>query len=154
MLGAWGVRGHLKVHPLAPPDVLAAGRTVHLKATPHKIEQSKSHQAVYHLKLAGITRREDAARLRGLYLEVPEAELPPAGEGAYYHYQLIGLQVEATTGEPLGRIDEVRSAGGNDVFVVRGGGREVLVPAVDEIVVEVSIADGRMVIEAVPGLLD
>jgi 16S rRNA processing protein RimM len=154
VLGAWGVRGHLKVHPLGPPEVLAAGRTVYLNGTAHTIEQAKPHQAIYHVKLAGISNREGAAAFRGLYLEVPEADLPPAGKDAYYHYQLIGLRVETTTGEPFGRVDEVRSAGGNDVFVVRGAGREVLIPAVDEIVVEVSIAEGRMIIEVVPGLLD
>ena len=154
VLGAWGVRGHLKVHPLGPAEVLAAGQTVHLKAAAHKIEQSKPHQNIYHLKLVGIANREEAAQMRGLYLEVREAQLPPAAEDTYYHYQLIGLRVETTSGDLLGKITEVRSAGGNDIFVVQGEGNELLIPAVDEVVSQVDVPGRRMIIEPIPGLLD
>jgi len=154
VLGAWGVRGDMKVHPLGPPEVLTSGKTVHLSATPRKIQHSKPHDKVLHLKLAGIDNREHADALRGLYLEVAKADLPEIAEDTYYYYQLIGMRVVTTGGEELGKIDEIRSAGGNDVFVVRDQMREVLIPAVDEIVVEVDVAVGRMVIETVPGLLD
>lgn len=134
--------------------MLSAGRTVYLNAVPRKIERSRPHDRVFHLKLAGITNREDANDLRGLYLEVPEGELPPPGEGTYYQYQLVGLRVVTTTGEDLGEIAEIISTPGNDVFVVRGGPKEVLVPGVEDVVVEVDVRGGRMVIEPVPGLLD
>jgi 16S rRNA processing protein RimM len=150
VLGAWGVRGDLKVQP----ELLAAGRTVHLKATPRKIERSKPHDKILHLKLSGVSNREAANDLRGLYLELPEAELPPPGEDTYYQYQLIGLRVFTTAGEELGEIAEIITTAGNDVFVVRGGPKEVLIPGVDDVVVEVDIAGGRMVIEPLPGLLD
>jgi 16S rRNA processing protein RimM len=154
VLGAWGVRGDLKVHPLGPPELLAQGRTVHLKAAPHRIERSKPHDKIFHLKLAGVTNREDANDLSGLYLEVPESELPPPGEDTYYQYQLIGMRVVTTEGEELGEIAEIISTAGNDVFVVRGGPKEVLIPGVDDVVLEVDVPGGRMVIEVVPGLLD
>lgn len=154
MLGAWGVRGDLKVLPLAPPEVFAKGRTVHLGETPRKIERSRPHDKILHLKLAGVDNREDANELRGAYLELPEGELPSPGEDTYYHYQLIGLRVATTGGEELGEIAEILSTGCNDVFVVRGPRGEVLIPGIDDVVVEVDIPGGRMVIEPLPGLLD
>jgi 16S rRNA processing protein RimM len=154
ILGAWGVRGDLKVLPLAPPEVLAVGRTVHLGETPRKIERSRPHDKILHLKLSGVNNREDAAELRGLYLELPESELPHPGEDTYYHYQLIGLRVVTTAGEELGEIAEIISTAGNDVFVVRGKRGEVLIPSVEDVVPEVDIAGRRMVVEPVPGLLD
>ena len=154
MLGAWGVRGDLKVQPLAPPEVFAAGRTVHLAETPRVIERSRPHDKILHLKLAGVDNREDAAALYGLYFELPESELPPPGEDTYYWYQLVGLRVVTTGGEELGDISEIISTASNDVFVVRGARGEVLIPGVDDVVREVDIAGGRMVIEPIPGLLD
>lgn len=153
VVGAWGVRGDIKVHPLAPPELLAKGRTVHLDETPRIIERSARHDKAFHLKLAGIGNREAAARLNGLYLELPEAELPPPGQDTYYHYQLIGLRVVTASGEELGEITEIISTAGNDVFVVRGPRGEVLVPGIEDVVQEVDVTAGRMVIEPVPGLL-
>jgi 16S rRNA processing protein RimM len=144
----------MKVHPLGAAELLTAGRTVYLNATPRRIERSKPHDKIFHLKLSGITNREDANDLRGHYLELPEAELPPPGEDTYYQYQLLGLRVVTTTGEEIGEIVEIISTAGNDVFVVHGGPKEVLVPGVDDVVVEVDVPGGRMVIEPVPGLLD
>jgi 16S rRNA processing protein RimM len=154
VLGAFGVRGDLKVEPLAPPEVFKQGRTVHLDEKPRAIERSRRHHKILHLKLAGIDNREQAAEMRGLYLEVPEAELPPPGEDTYYWYQLIGLRVVTTAGEELGQIAEIISTAGNDVFVVRGPRGELLIPGIEDVVQEVDIAAGRMVIEPVPGLLD
>ena len=154
ILGAWGVRGDIKVAPLAPAEVLAKGRTVHLDAVPRVIERSRPHDNILHLKLAGIDNREAAAGLRGHYLELPESGLPHPGTDTYYHYQLIGLRVVTTTGEELGEITEIISTAGNDVFVVRNRKREVLIPGIEDVVQEVDIAGGRMVIEPLPGLLD
>jgi 16S rRNA processing protein RimM len=105
------------------------------------------------LKLAGIDSATAAEALRHRVLEVPEGELRPLGEGEYYHFQILGLEVRTSAGEVLGRVEQIISTGSNDVFVVRGQRGEVLIPAVDDVVKSVNLTVGRMEVEAVEGLL-
>jgi 16S rRNA processing protein RimM len=154
VIGAWGVRGDLKVEPLAPPAAFKPGRTVHLGGIEFTIERSRRTARLLYLKLSGIDDRERAADERGRYLQVPEAALEPPGEDTYYWYQLIGLHVVSTAGEELGQISEIITTGGNDVFVVRGPRGELLIPAIDDVVQEIDIPAGRMLIEPISGLLD
>jgi 16S rRNA processing protein RimM len=154
VLGAWGVRGDLKVEPLAPPAAFKPGRTVYLCGTEYTIERSRRTERLLYLKLSGIDDRERAADERGRYVQVPEAALDPPGEDTYYWYQLIGLHVVSTAGEELGQITEIITTGSNDVFVVRGPRNELLIPAIDDVVREVDIPAARMLIEPIPGLLD
>ena len=154
MLGAWGVRGDLKVEPLAPPAAFKPGRIVYLDTTEYTIERSRRTARVLYLKLSGIDDRERAADERGHYIQVTEAALDPPGEDTYYWYQLIGLRVVSTAGEELGLISEIITTGSNDVFVVRGPRGELLIPAIDDVVQKVDITTSRMLIEPIPGLLD
>jgi 16S rRNA processing protein RimM len=150
---SWGVRGVAKVIPFVDkPERLAPGRTVTVSGRRHTIESSRWQKGIAYLKLSGIDDRESAFALRGQLLTVPEDELEPLGEGEYYRFQLLGLAVESTVGAPLGRVTDVLTTGANDVYVVRGERGEILVPATDDIVKEIDLERGRMVIEDVPGL--
>lgn len=154
VLAPRGLRGEIKVHPLTDsPEHLSPGRTLFLAGEGRTVQAARWQKGFALLKLSGIDDREAAEALRGLYLELPESELAPLAEGQYYRYQLVGLRVESTEGETLGRVASVFSTPANDVLVVQGEKGEVLVPAVDEIVKEVDVAGGRIVVEAVPGLL-
>jgi len=153
VLGAWGLRGDLMVEPLAPAENLSPGRTVWLQGKPISIERSRTRGRYVYLKLEGIDDREAATAARDSYLQVPEGELGPLGEGEYYRFQLLGMQVRATDGRDLGRVTDVLSTAGSDVFVVNGPAGEVLLPAVEDIVQDVDLRARRITIEIVPGLL-
>jgi len=149
----WGVGGVVKVIPLVDKrERLAPGRSVSVAGQRRTIESSRWQKGMAYLKLSGIDDREAAFALREQLLTVPESELEPLGEGEYYRSQLVGLAVESTTGASLGRVTDVLSTGANDVYVVRGERGEILVPATDDIVKEIDLARGRMVIEEGPGL--
>ena len=77
----------------------------------------------------------------------------PLEQDEYYEYQIIGLAVWTTGGEYLGTVDEVISTGANDVYVVRGEEREILIPAIEDVVLEINLAQGRMVVELMEGLI-
>ncbi|HUF54335.1 MAG TPA: ribosome maturation factor RimM [Dehalococcoidia bacterium] len=151
--GAFGVRGDLKVKPMAPPQTFAPGRSLTLAGEAHKIERSRPHKDTLLLKLTGIETPEDAAALSQAYLLLPESELEPLGDDEYYRYQLIGLRVVSTEGEDLGEITEVLDRPANDVFVVKGSHGEILIPAADDIVQTIDLETRTMTIEVVPGLL-
>lgn len=99
------------------------------------------------VKLDAVGDRTTAERLRGKELTVPRASVMPLPEGTYYHFQLLDMAVWTDQGEYLGEIKEIFSTPGNDVYVVRGpGGREVLVPALQDVVIEVRPQEKRMVV--------
>lgn len=119
----------------------------------YEVQDVKQSGRFLHVKLAGIEDREAAARLRDKFLQVPETELDPLPPGQYYRFQLLGLMVRSSDGQDLGPITDVLTAPENDVYVVRGAYGEVLIPAVDDVVLAVDL-DARVVtVEIVPGLL-
>ena len=154
IVGLWGLRGDLKVQSLTDfPQRFAAGGSVWLGGVAHVIERCRWQRGRAILKLVGVDSVTAAEALRHCLLEVPEDDLRPLGEGEYYHFQILGLEVRTTAGEVLGRVEQIISTGSNDVFVVRGSRGEVLIPAVDDVVKSMDPAAGRIEVEAVEGLL-
>jgi 16S rRNA processing protein RimM len=91
--------------------------------------------------------------LRGQLLLIPEDEALPLAEGEYFLYQLVGLAVYTDEGEHLGSLVEVLETKANNVFVVRGSRGEVLLPDIDEVVLEIDFEAERMLVHLLPGLL-
>jgi 16S rRNA processing protein RimM len=108
----------------------------------------------HRVMLEGIGDAEKAEALRGGAVMVAAADLPPLGEGEFYYFQLAGAEVMLTNGERLGTIVDIMSTGAHDVWVVRDGEREVLVPVISDVVKAMDLAARRVTIEAMPGLLD
>jgi len=104
--------------------------------------------------LEGIGDADAAEALRGGAVMVAAADLPPLGDGEFYYFQLAGAEVMLTDGRRLGTIEDIMSTGAHDVWVVRDGEREVLVPVISDVVKAMDLAARRVTIEAVPGLLD
>jgi 16S rRNA processing protein RimM len=106
------------------------------------------------LKLSGVADRTQAEQLRGQLVQVPVEEAMPLPEGSYYMYQLLGLQVITTEGEMLGPIVNILETGANDVYVVDRQGKELLLPAIADVVQSVDLAKGQMIIKIIDGLID
>jgi 16S rRNA processing protein RimM len=106
------------------------------------------------VKLATIDSVEDAEKLRGQDLTIPRSELYPLPQGQYYTFQIIGLKVVTTEGELLGHITEIMTTGSNDVYIVEGKRGEILIPAIEDVVKSIDLKKGKVVIEAIKGLLD
>jgi 16S rRNA processing protein RimM len=109
------------------------------------------HQRVV---LEGVDDADAAQALRGGAVMVMAAELPPLKEGEFYYFQIAGAEVILTDGRRLGTIEDIMPTGGHDVWVVRDGQREVLVPVIADVVKAMDLEARRVTIEAVPGLLD
>lgn len=154
VLGAWGKAGDVKIEPLAPDSAFAKGNRVHISGDEYGVERFAHAGKSAHLKLAGVAFRDQATALRGRFILVAESDLDPPPEGEFYRFQLMGLRVVSTEGAEIGEIADVLTTAANDVFVVRGPHREVLVPAIEDIVQSVDLEAGVMTIEVVPGLLD
>lgn len=153
-LSSWGTRGDLKVESLAEERYLSPGRSVLVAGRTIAIERSSRHRGhLFHVKLSGVDDRTAADQLRQRYLQIPEEELEPLGEGRFYRFQLIGLDVRSVSGEPLGSIVNVEATPGNDLYIVQGPRGEILIPAIDDIVKEIDLQSSAMTVEVVPGLI-
>ncbi len=120
---------------------------------PHVIRSIRSHQKRYILYVEGIEDRNQAETLRGFELAVPTSALPPPPAGRYYDWQILGMQVVSDEGEALGELVEIIETGANDVYVVRPpGGGELLLPAIESVILEVDLQAGRMTVHLIPGL--
>jgi 16S rRNA processing protein RimM len=154
IFGPWGLQGDLKVEPLTDfPERFAVGCSLYVDGVAYSIERCRWHKGKVYIKLSGIDSATAAEGLRQRLLEVPEEELRPLSEGEYYQFQILGLKVRTTEGQPLGKVAQILGTGSNDVFVVQSEGGELLIPALDDIVKAIDLEGGWMEVELVEGLL-
>jgi 16S rRNA processing protein RimM len=99
------------------------------------------------LRIDGVKTRDEARALFGQYLFVPESEAVRLPEGEYFVHQIIGLNVVTTGGEALGTVRDVMETGSNDVYVVRARGKEILLPAIKDVVKRVDLDAGTMEVD-------
>jgi len=106
------------------------------------------------LKLAGCDDCNAAEALRDLLVQVAIEDALPLEEGECWLYQVLGLEVWTTDGERLGLVQEVLETGANDVYVVQDRrGQQVLIPALKNVVLEIDLDAGRMLVELPAGLI-
>jgi 16S rRNA processing protein RimM len=106
------------------------------------------------LQLRGVDDRDAAEQLRGSSVWISSEKTEKLPDGEYYWSEIIGLQVLTEEDQILGRIEAVFPTGSNDVYVCRGGGREILLPAIEEVVRKIDRARGVMVVRLLKGLIE
>jgi 16S rRNA processing protein RimM len=158
-----GIRGELVVEPRtdSPEIRFAAGSVLSANLRDGSkrdvtVTAARAHSGRLLVVVEGVADRDDAENLRGSLLLAPEADLPPTGDpDEFYDHELEGLAVVTTDGTKIGVVAEVLHGAGNDLLQVsREGGGELLVPFVNQIVPEVDVRGGRVVIDPPDGLLD
>lgn len=166
VVSAFGRRGEVKVLPLTDfPERFAETARVYVGGEPAEtpsdeglaafsVERSRPHKRAVLLKLSGVDSIGEAEKLCGKLLWVPKEEAWPLPEGHYWIHDVIGLRVFSTNGRPMGRVEEVIRTPANDVYVVRNGGRETLIPAVKEAVQRIDLEEGAMTVSSLAGMVE
>jgi 16S rRNA processing protein RimM len=156
-----GLRGELRVTPLTDqPERFTRVRDCVLwdavadRREPRTIRAARVAGDHVLLSLAGCDTVDEARRLVGTLVALPETEALPPGPGRFYPWQLEGCRVVTEAGREVGRVARIETTPGHDLWVVDAGGREVLIPAVAEIVAEVDVAARRVVVRPPEGLLE
>jgi 16S rRNA processing protein RimM len=157
-----GLHGRVRVQAYSSEGELAPGASLYLShgeappAGPARrvISVAPAKGNVVLLGLDGITTPEAAAELRNATVWMARTDLTALEAGAYYVADLMGLRVESLAGEVLGEIVDVLETGAADVYVVHGPRGEVLLPATREVVREVDLDRGRMVVAPLPGMVE
>jgi 16S rRNA processing protein RimM len=155
-----GVRGELRVEISTDYPERLARHTHFFLAHPrspaavrrYAVEGLRFHKEALLLKLKGCDDRDGAEQLRGMLVQISIEDAVPLEDGEYYLFQLVGVRVETESGESLGQVADVIETGANDVYVVRGPRGEILIPAIDEVVLELDLESQRMVVVLLPGM--
>ena len=150
-----GLRGELKALPLTDfPERFEAGARVWIGAQERTIAASNWSRDRVYLTVLGIESREAAEALRGELVEIPDGQRPPAEQGLYYIDEIEGLMVHELDGRRLGRVREVLRTGANDVWIVdRGREPDLLVPALRDVIKQVDLDGGVIIVDLPDGLL-
>lgn len=155
-----GVGGEVKVFPTTDdPKRFKRLRVVLLDTAkeriPLEIEQVKYFKQFVILKFKGLDSVNDVERYRKCPLLVPRENAVRLGRDEYFIADLEGLQVRDEDGTPIGVLNRVMETGANDVYVIGlADGRELLLPAIKQCVLEVDVEAGYIRIHILEGLLD
>ena len=153
-----GVHGELRVEVLTDnPEHIAELRYVYVgpQHRAYKLLRARFHRQALLLTLEGCTDRNAAEALRGALVEIAVEDAVPLAADEYYHFQVIGMEVETEAGVVLGEVVEVLATpGANDVFVVYGPQGEVLIPVIEDVILDFDPEANRIRTHLIPGLLD
>ena len=119
-----------------------------------RITTARRHGNTLLVAFAGCGSPEDARTLVGRLIALPRGEALPPPAGSFYPWQLEGARVTTEDGRFVGHVRGIEHAGAQDLWVVAGDRREHLIPAVPDIVLDVDVAAGRVVIRPPEGLLE
>jgi 16S rRNA processing protein RimM len=156
--GPQGVQGAVRIKSFTevPEDITGYG-PVEDEAGRRRFELRLvgTAKGVVIARVAGIEDRNQAETLRGQRLYLPRSALPQTPADEYYHADLIGLEAVLSDGAPVGRVRAIHDFGAGDTLeLARTGAPPVMVPFTREIVPVVQPAEGRLVLDPPPGLLD
>ena len=150
-----GLMGEVKVQPWADsPEFLCQFKTLYVDEAhfPMTVQRARVHKNMVIIKFDGPTDVPSALSLRNaiLYIDRSDVDLP---EGAFFLADIYGLEVrDAATGEVLGKIADVLTLPANNVYVVRGGARELMIPAVPQFIAETNVEAGFIRVNMMEGL--
>lgn len=150
-----GLMGEVKVQPWADsPEFLCQFKTLYVDEAhfPMTVQRARVHKNMVIMKFEGPTDVPSALSLRNaiLYIDRSDVDLP---EGAFFLADIYGLEVrDAATSEVLGKIADVLTLPANNVYVVKGGPRELMIPAVPQFIAETNVEGGYLRVNLMEGL--
>ena len=155
-----GLKGELKFYPFQLDQEICKGvRNVRvLFSEGHwkegEVESFRGHRSPIILKLNWLHSIEDAEACRGTEIKALRNELPNPPKGKPYWFDIEGLRAYDEKGEYYGLVEEVLQTGSNDVYVVRNGDQELLLPAIDWVILKIDLKKRTLVFRLVEGLLE
>ena len=159
IVGTHGIAGEMRVQPWCDsPDFLTKIKTLYTDKNGEnavKVKSSRVHKNIVLIKFPDITTIEQAERMRGkvLYISRKDANI---ADGEWFIQELIGCTVfDADTGKNYGVLSDVSKTGANDVWHIKKDGKEYLLPAINDIIANVDVANEKVEIHSIiKGIFD
>ncbi|WP_239617080.1 ribosome maturation factor RimM [Cohnella mopanensis] len=157
-----GIKGELKIYPQTDfPEVrFKVGNKLMMfppeSGAPIEIEivAAREQKTMYIVKIKGYDNINQVEKYKGWELKVNENDRVPLPEGEYYFRDILGCEVITEEDELLGTVTDILSPGANDVWVVKlAKGKELLLPVIDDVVLDVDVAARKIKVHLMEGLL-
>ena len=159
IVNTFGIKGFVKIYPYVD-DISRFGnlKKVHIKSKKEEkelqIEEVKYQKNMVLVKFKGIETVENAEKLRNSFVEIDRADAIPLEEGQYFIADLLGLDVYLDTGEKLGILEDIYNTGSSDIYVVKNElGKQFLLPYIDEVVKQINLEEGKIIVHIIEGLI-
>lgn len=153
-----GIKGEVRVMPTVDDvsrfellDHIFVDRKGNIKE--YEVENVRFHKQFVLLKLKGIDDMTAAETLKGTVVKITEDMAVPCEDDEYYIRDLYDMEVVTVEGEKLGIISDVIFTGANDVYAVKNEeGKEILVPAIKDCIINVDVENNTMTVKLLEGL--
>jgi 16S rRNA processing protein RimM len=148
VINVHGIKGEVKVAPLTDePRRFYSLNKVYVKRDSSRIEltisQVRMHKNNLLVKFEEINDRDKAESFKGSYIEIDKGNAIELSKDQYFIYDLIGIKVYSMTGNLIGTIKDVLQTGPTDIYVLQCTSKEVLVPALKDIFIEIDIKNKK-----------
>ncbi len=156
--GVHGLRGNLKVYSWSGSlDVYEAGESILIRSAAgveksYTVSEAKPYKKGILLTLKEVAHIDAAEKLVGSEILVPKELLPELEDDEFYWFEIIGMQVFSEVGESLGTVKSIFPTGSNDVYVVKKKGVEILIPALESVILSIDPDRNSMTVNLPEGL--
>ena len=106
----------------------------------------------FFLSVVGIDSHEIAGKMSGADVLISSVHLYPLEKDEYYWKDIIGLDVLTETGQLLGKIESIFPTGSNDVYVCRNDQKEILIPAIKDVITKVDLVEKQIFVKLLEGI--
>jgi len=153
-LKPFGIKGEIRIRPFTESlYAFERSSTLIFDQSSHHVVGIRRHKDNVLVSLEGIDTPEKASELTGRLVKTGEENLPAKEEDEYYWFELIGMSVRTKDGDDLGEVTGIIPTGANDVLSVQGDYGEVLLPMIDDVLVEVDTHTGIIIVDPLDGLI-
>jgi len=155
VLKTQGIKGELKIFPyvdfLEHIDKLDA---LFIDDKEFRVQNVRAQKDFFIVKLEGIESINDGELFRGELIKIPKERLRKLSPGEFFWHDLIGMTVVDEEGRSYGKIKSIFPTGSNDVFVIESGDKEILLPAIKDVVRKVALQEKKIIIHLMEGLFE
>ena len=154
IVNTFGIKGMIKVKAFTD-DIqrFSELKEVLIDEKEYKIQEVKYHKNMVLLQLEGITKKEEAEKLKNEYLKIKRENAIPLEEDTYFVVDLIGLNVYSDENEYLGELIDIFNTGSNDIYVVRREEKpQLLLPAIKDVIKQIDIENKKIIVHLIKGL--
>jgi len=156
-----GLKGELKFYPSIDEAWIVGIKLIRSsfenpleKFRDYDVQSIRGKDRPFIIKFKGVDTIELASQLAGQTIYISRDQFPDLPENEYYWFQVEGLKVYDEAGSYYGDVEEIIRTGSNDVYVVRDGKREVLLPVIDSVIKKIDLDAGKLVFHPLEGLLE
>jgi len=153
-----GIRGEVRMTVLTDfPELISPGQVIYAgeRYSAYTVREIRWHGGDMLVSLKELPDRTAVEIFRNVMVYMKSEDMPELPEGDYFIHQLVGMEVITDQGEKLGTLKEILITGANDVYLVESPeGKELMIPAIEDVVLDINQDSGQILVHIISGLLD